>query len=75
MGARGASISGEAADKAKTHLAKHYKEFDKTPPWEEEEDQETAEDLVTSVQEEVVRSKQLLGDSQLKIAPAKDKVK
>ena len=73
MGARGASISGEAADKAKTHLAKHYKEFDKTPPWEEEEDQATAEDLVISVTAEVERSKQLLGDNPLKIAPAKDK--
>lgn len=32
-GARGASITGAAASKAKGHLASHYKEFDKKPPW------------------------------------------
>jgi len=37
MGARGAKITGKAAEVAKAHLEKHYREFEKTPPWEEEE--------------------------------------
>lgn len=35
MGARGGvNISASDASGAKGHLAKHYKEFDKTPPWQ-----------------------------------------
>jgi len=73
MGARGASITGKAADIAKAHLAKHYKEFDKTPPWEEEKDDTDGEDKAETLKKladnEVERSKRLLVDNRLKYAP------
>lgn len=38
MGARGGlDVSEAAKGKARSHLAAHYREFDKVPPWEQEE--------------------------------------
>jgi hypothetical protein len=53
-GARGASITGEAADKAKAHLVKHYEEFDKEAPWKKDDKdawvlQESFDELTTQL--------------------------
>ena len=51
MGARGGvNIPDGDKQEAKTHLAKHYREFSKTPPWESEEG--TTYELIVSLEAE-----------------------
>jgi hypothetical protein len=58
MGGRGGvNISDEDKAKAKDHLAKHYDEFDKTPPWEEGEKRTSQEDK-PAIQEPAERPRQ-----------------
>ena len=58
-GARGAKITGETADKAKAHLAKHYTEFDKEPPWKGKDDK-PKKDVLPSTKEILAKSKEVL---------------
>lgn len=40
-GGRGASIPESVQTGVKRHLAKHYRQFDRTPPWEEADEEES----------------------------------
>jgi len=53
QGARGASIPSSVITGVKTHLEKHYGQFDRTAPWEEDVTKNAADDSVDDEVEEL----------------------